>query len=81
MPRAGALMLIAGGAFAASAHPAFAQTDKLTTVRFNAMAADAVRPVLYGVQAGVFRQAGLDVVWERAASGAVATKLHRTHRA
>ena len=59
---------------AASARAAVAQTDKLTTVHFNAMVADAVRPVLYGQQSGVFRQAGLDVVWERAASGAVATQ-------
>jgi NitT/TauT family transport system substrate-binding protein len=66
--------LIQGAILAASARAAFAQSEKLTTVRFNAMAADAVRPVLYGVQSGVFRQAGLDVVWERAASGAVATQ-------
>jgi ABC-type nitrate/sulfonate/bicarbonate transport system substrate-binding protein len=57
--------LIQGAILAASARAAFAQSEKLTTVRFNAMAADAVRPVLYGVQSGVFRQAGLDVVWER----------------
>jgi NitT/TauT family transport system substrate-binding protein len=51
-----------------------AQTEKLTTVHFNAMVADAVRPVLYAQNAGIFRQSGLDVVWERAASGAVATQ-------
>jgi NitT/TauT family transport system substrate-binding protein len=57
---------------AASTGTAAAQTnDKLTTVRFIAAVADDMRTYLYAQSAGLFRQAGLDVQYTRAGSGAI----------
>jgi len=62
--------LIGGALLAASAAAVKAQ-DKLTTVRYIAAIADDMRPFLYAQSAGLFRQAGLDVVFSRAGSGAI----------
>lgn len=56
---------------AASTGTATAQTDKLTTVRYIASIADDMRSFLYAQNAGLFHQAGLDVVFTRAGSGAI----------
>ena len=61
-----ALVLFAPGA-------APAQSPALTTVRVLASPVDDVMPVLYAVRAGLFAKAGLNVVVDRAASGAAAS--------
>lgn len=62
--------LIQWALLAASARTATAAADALATVRFISPVADDMRPFLYAQSAGLFRQAGLDVVMERAATGA-----------
>jgi NitT/TauT family transport system substrate-binding protein len=66
--------LIQGALLAASTATAAAQAEKLTPIRFIATSADALRPLLYAQSAGLFRQAGLDVVMERAGTGAAAVE-------
>jgi NitT/TauT family transport system substrate-binding protein len=56
---------------AASTGTATAQTENLTTVRYIASVADDMRAFLYAQSAGLFHQAGLDVVFTRAGSGAI----------
>ena len=63
--------LIQGALALASAGTARAADAQLTPVRFIASVADAVRPFLYAQSAGLFRQAGLDVDWQQATTGAV----------
>jgi len=65
--------LIQGALLAASAARVSAQTEKpLTTVRFIASPADAIRPFLYAqFGSGLFREAGLDCPLQRATTGAV----------
>jgi len=63
--------LIQGALLAAATPAALAQNATLTPVRFIASVADAVRPFLYALNAGLFRQAGLDVDWQQATTGAV----------
>jgi NitT/TauT family transport system substrate-binding protein len=63
--------LIQWALLAASAGTASAADPDLTPVRFIASVADAVRPFLYAQSAGLFHQAGLDVDWQQAATGAV----------
>jgi NitT/TauT family transport system substrate-binding protein len=48
-----------------------AAQPKLTTIHFISSPSDDLRPILYAQNAGLFRQAGLDVVVERAGTGAV----------
>ncbi len=61
-----------GGAVAAAVTPvALAQNAPLTPVRFIASVADAARPFFYALKAGLFQQAGLDVDWQKATTGAV----------
>jgi NitT/TauT family transport system substrate-binding protein len=63
--------LIQWALFAASAGTASAADPELTPVRFIASVADAIRPFLYAQNAGLFHQAGLDVTWQQATTGAV----------
>ena len=56
--------LYATAAFAAMPGRAFAQAEPLTTIRFAAQAGDDLRPVLYALSTGMFKQAGLDVVMQ-----------------
>jgi NitT/TauT family transport system substrate-binding protein len=56
---------------AASVGPAAAaDSDKLTKVRFISTVADDLRPFLYALNTGLFKQAGLDIDFERSSSGA-----------
>lgn len=48
-----------------------AQTPALTTVHFISSPSDDLRPLLYAQSVGLFKAAGLDVVVERAGSGAL----------
>jgi NitT/TauT family transport system substrate-binding protein len=64
-------MLMQWALLAASTGTAAAQTDKLTTVRYIASMADDMRAFLYAQSAGLFHQAGLDVAYTRAGSGAI----------
>jgi NitT/TauT family transport system substrate-binding protein len=61
--------LIQTAILAATTGTARAQT--LTTIRFMASPADALRPLLYAQSAGLFRQAGLDVAITSTTTGAV----------
>jgi NitT/TauT family transport system substrate-binding protein len=63
--------MIQGMLLAASTGTAIAQTDKPATVRYIAAVADDMRSFLYAQSAGLFRQAGLDVAYTRAGSGAI----------
>lgn len=65
MTRADALRLAALGALA----PSRAFGQGLTAVRAGSTLDDAVTPVLYGLKAGLFRDAGLDVQLSGFASG------------
>lgn len=58
----------------ASAGRSTGQPAGLTTLRVISAPSDDLRPVLYGQSAGLFRRAGLNVVVERANSGAVAAQ-------
>lgn len=49
--------------------PARGQTDQTVTLHLAASPVDDVMPVLYAQRAGLFRQAGLNVVLDRANSG------------
>ena len=62
----GALVLLVHGAAAAQSSAPLAQ------MRVLASPVDDVMPVLYGIRSGMFKQAGLDVTIDRAASGAAA---------
>lgn len=62
-----ASVLIAGSA-------ATAQPSNLTTIRVVASAGDDLLPLWYAQSTGMFRAAGLNVVLDKAASGAVATQ-------
>lgn len=62
-----ALLVVSAGISSAQTPAAPA----LTTIRFISSPSDDLRPVLYAQNAGLFRQAGLDVVIERASSGAI----------
>ena len=55
----------------ASTGASSAQPSNLTTIRVISSASDDLRPLLYAQKAGLFRQAGLNVVLERSSSGAV----------
>jgi NitT/TauT family transport system substrate-binding protein len=50
--------------FGAASGRAFAQAEPPTTIRFAAQAGDDLRPVLYALSTGMFKQAGLDVVMQ-----------------
>jgi NitT/TauT family transport system substrate-binding protein len=65
--------MIAGlGALAATGRTALAADEKpLTTVSFMTTIADDVRAFLYAQSAGYFKQAGLDVAFQNASTGAV----------
>lgn len=56
----------------ASAAPVLAQTPAPLTLHMTGSPADDIAPVLYAQQAGLFRAAGFDTVYERANSGAAA---------
>lgn len=58
----------------ASPGTSIAEPAKLTTIRFISSASDDLRPLLYAQSAGLFREAGLDVVVERAKTGAFAAQ-------
>ena len=60
--------LLGGALVAGVTRTAAAQTDKLVTVRYIASMADDMRSFLYAQSAGLFHQAGLDVVYTRAGS-------------
>jgi NitT/TauT family transport system substrate-binding protein len=55
----------------ASSGASSAQPSNLTTIRFTSASSDDLRPVLYAESAGLFREAGLNVVIERASAGGV----------
>jgi NitT/TauT family transport system substrate-binding protein len=61
---------LTGAALAASALPARGDAQARTVIRVESTVDDSVTPVLYGVQAGTFAKAGLDVQLQQAASGA-----------
>ena len=62
--------LLAGTALTfASRRTAWAQTPALTTVHVASTANDDVTSLIYGINAGLFRNAGLDVVFQKANSG------------
>jgi NitT/TauT family transport system substrate-binding protein len=71
-------LLLRGAAVAASvliaASAATAQPSNLTTIRVVASAGDDLLPLWYAQSTGMFRAAGLDIVLDKAASGAVATQ-------
>jgi NitT/TauT family transport system substrate-binding protein len=51
--------------------PASAQTSPpLTTIRYGASTDDTSRPVLYAIETGAFKKAGLDIVLVKTANGA-----------
>ena len=62
------LTTIGAAVFCAGAAPAVAQS--LTTMRVGMAVTDAVTPVLYGIQSGMFKDAGLDVQVVTGTSGA-----------
>jgi NitT/TauT family transport system substrate-binding protein len=54
-----------------AASSGIAPAQPLTTIHFISSPSDDLRPILYAQSAGLFRQAGLDVVVQRAGTGAV----------
>ncbi len=56
--------LAAAAAFTAMPAQAFAQAEPPAMIRFAAQAGDDLRPVLYALSTGMFKQAGLDVVMQ-----------------
>jgi NitT/TauT family transport system substrate-binding protein len=62
-----AAVLLAGSA-------AVAQSSNLTTIRVVASAGDDLLPLWYAQSTGMFRAAGLNVVLDKSASGAIATQ-------
>jgi NitT/TauT family transport system substrate-binding protein len=64
------MLRMTGAALAVSALPARSMAQARTVVRVQSTIDDSVTPVLYGVQAGTFAKAGLDVQLQQAASGA-----------
>ena len=63
-----AAALLAGGS------AALAQPSSVTTIRVVASAGDDLLPLWYAQSTGMFRAAGLNVVLDKAASGAVSTQ-------
>lgn len=64
------LLRVTGAALVASALPARGGAQTRTVIRVESTVDDSVTPVLYGIQAGTFAKAGLDVQLQQAASGA-----------
>jgi NitT/TauT family transport system substrate-binding protein len=62
--------LIAAAAAAAALEPRSSAAQGLTAIRVAVVPSDDVTPLLYAQQSGLFRRAGLDVIINRATSGA-----------
>jgi NitT/TauT family transport system substrate-binding protein len=64
------LLSTAAGAAVSIGFPAIVRAQGLTTVRVGLALEDDATPVLYGVQSGLFKKAGLDVQVQSVPSGA-----------
>jgi NitT/TauT family transport system substrate-binding protein len=64
------MLAMTGVALAAGAAPLRAGAQTKTVLRVASTVDDSVTPILYGLQAGTFAKAGLDVQLQKAASGA-----------
>jgi NitT/TauT family transport system substrate-binding protein len=64
------LLRLSSAALVAAALPVRGRAQTRTVIRVESTVDDSVTPVLYGMQAGTFAKAGLDVQLQQASSGA-----------